>query len=796
MPIKIHLLTLLFLSFLCTCVRAQTMVVTGRLSTSDGYAPSGNVLALHPGDSSLLKGDFFLDGTFTIDELPQAALLLEFTSLEFADFYHRVEYQGQDTLHLEQLQVPASPVAMETIVVRGRKPVYHQRADGTIEVLVANTTLAASPSTAEILARTPDVQRDEDGVLSVIGKGAATLYLDGQPIAADQLALIVPSNIKKIAVIRNPSARYDASGGAVIEITTLRGRDDGYNLRLQQNVGNSDFGGQQSYTALNLNGNRGRFAATANYALQTGQDRHVKFTTRQRTDPAIFLSSAVNIDWQPELEAFHNYGIGLQYNAPRGGALSLGYTGVSENLGGQTFNTNYLIDNEGIWDFANTISRNEKDRSNSLSFNFDQPLDSLGSKLFLGGQYAHFANRADNPIAERAITPEASYQQDLRSQMALDIDVASVQVDLTKVFSDQHSLEAGLRFGRVTTNADFDFLRPDSEGQPVPDPALSNVYLYTESVLAGYLSNRSQLTPVLSFQAGLRAERTAYSLSLTENDQAPLTDEYLNLFPNASLHWQLPNARSLNLSLSSRIRRPPYQSLNPNPVYQDAYTSIQGNPLLVPEKVYGLELTGKFGANTLKLGYNFVADPLGGGAIRGNTSRSYILKRLNLSQKNSWYAAVSRSITTDWWTSNNTLSLSYTSIKAFELEFAPITPRPQPYFFTDNRFRVGQLFHAELLFWYNGQLREGIFTRYDNANLTLTVEKTFFAKVLQVRLMANDLFNTVRASGDYRLGETDIYFDNKWRSSFVRLLVTVDLGRLQQGRYRNRATGKMEAGRI
>ncbi|MEM9260977.1 MAG: outer membrane beta-barrel protein, partial [Bacteroidota bacterium] len=91
---------------------------------------------------------------------------------------------------------------------------------------------------------------------------------------------------------------------------------------------------------------------------------------------------------------------------------------------------------------------------------------------------------------------------------------------------------------------------------------------------------------------------------------------------------------------------------------------------------------------------------------------------------------------------------------------------------------------------------EGTFTRYDNANLTLTVEKSFFAKALQVRLMANDLFNTVRASGDYRLGETDIYFDNKWRSSFVRLLVTVDLGRLQQGRYRNRATGKMEAGRI
>ncbi|MFK8164108.1 MAG: outer membrane beta-barrel protein, partial [Lewinella sp.] len=258
----------------------------------------------------------------------------------------------------------------------------------------------------------------------------------------------------------------------------------------------------------------------------------------------------------------------------------------------------------------------------------------------------------------------------------------------------------------------------------------------------------------------------------------------------------LPENRTLNLSYTSRIRRPPYQSLNPNLIYQDPYTSIQGNPELIPEKIHAVELVGKSGPTTLKLGYSFTQDPLSGGAIRGDDPRSYVLKRLNFSQDVAWYASASHTIQNGWWTSNNTASVSYSKASAFELDYAFVEPKPQPYFFSDNRFRVGQQLHMEVLFWYVGTLYEGTFNRYDSANLTLSAEKSFFNGALKARLIASDIFNTVRASGEYAIGETDIYFDNKWRSSYLRLALTCNFGKLKKGRYNNLATGSSESSRV
>ncbi|MFK8161617.1 MAG: TonB-dependent receptor, partial [Lewinella sp.] len=586
------ILFLALFTFLCTSGRAQnaalqsnTFSITGTLAFPDGHRPGGNVMVLNSQDSSLLTGDFFLDGEVKVVGIDENEVLLRFTSLEFADVYHRVVNHGQIAIDFGLITIQPAALALDAIVVRGRKPVYTQRPDGTVEVLVANTVLAASTSTTEILARTPDVQIDEDGLLSVLGKGAATLYLDGQPITAEQLALVAPANVSKIAVIRNPSARYDASGGAVIEITTLRGREDGYRIGLQQNTGYSAFGGGQSYSGINLSGNKGRFAGQANYAVQLGEDRNVKFTTRDRTDPAIFLSSAVNIDWQRKLNGYHYYGLGLQYDAPGGGAISLGYTGATEQLGGNTFNTNRLIDDEGVLDYASTISMQERDRSNAISLNYNKELDSLGSGIFIGGQYVGFANTANNPILENGITPTGPTQRQLLNLLVLGIDVTSLQLDYTKVLSTGHRFEAGLRYGQVINNADLDFFIAEAGEDFLPSEELSSIYIYNEQVSAGYLNMSGRLSDRIQYTAGLRTEQTNYTLSLKEEDEAPLSDNYLNLFPNAGLTLFLPENRTLNLSYTSRIRRPPYQSLNPNLIYQDPYTSIQGNPELIPEKI-------------------------------------------------------------------------------------------------------------------------------------------------------------------------------------------------------------------
>ncbi|MEM9836450.1 MAG: TonB-dependent receptor [Bacteroidota bacterium] len=781
----------------------QPSNITGHLVLPNGHLPTGNVTVLHTADSSFVTGDLFLDGQFQLAEVPAGSYLLHFTSLEFASFYQSITV-GKDnesstpatnTLDVGTIRVNPAQLALDEIVVRGQRQVYTQRSDGTVEINVAGTLLAASNSTLEILQRSPDLTTDENGVISVMGKGNAIYYLNGQRVEVQQLALIAPANIQRISIIRNPSARYDASGSAVIEITTLKQTNDGYRLGFQQNIGDSDFGGLQSYSALNLGVNRKKLTFTANAAAQIGHDRHVKFTTRDRTDPDIFLSSAVNTDWQRELQPFLYYGGGVQYSFTKSDYLSLAYSGAHENLGGHTLNTNRIIDNIETLDYASDIAVNEQSSNHSWSLNYGRDLDSLGSSLFVGGQYTHFRTDAFNPISEVGELMSGTTQRQLRNLLDLDIRVMAVQVDYTLGLATGGAIDVGLRYGQVGNDADLDFQIAEQNQDFTAAPSLSSHYIYDERVSAAYANYRRNLGKDVSLSFGLRAEWTDYQLQV-DVEQPTLSDTYLNLFPNASLGFTFSNERSLQLAYSARIRRPPYESLNPNLIYQDPYTSIQGNPALIPEKSHALEVIVKNRSTTFKLGYTYTKDPLSGSALPGDGPRSYVLKRLNISEDHSWYAAITQVINLPEWTSNNTASLTYSKAFAYELAFSAPTPTPQPYLITDNRFRLGKHGFLEAMAYYVGVLRDGTFERYDYANLTLTYEKSLPAQNMKIRVQAADIFTTVRASGEYRQGVTDIYFDNRWRSNFFRLSLTFDLNKLEKSHYKNRSTGARETGRM
>ncbi|MEM6395009.1 MAG: outer membrane beta-barrel protein [Bacteroidota bacterium] len=785
----------------------QASGITGQLVLPNGHFPTGNVTVLRAVDSSFVTGELILDGQFQLPEVPAGSYLLYFTSLEFASFYQPIAVEksaeqltsgdkGQTAdFDLGILQVSPAQLSLDEFVVRAQRQVYVQRNDGTVDINVAGTLLAASSSTREILERSPDLTTNENGVISVMGKGNAIYYLNGQRVEPGQLALIAPANIERISIIRNPSARYDASGGAVIEITTLRQTKDGYRLGIQQNVDDSPFGGMQSYSALNLGINRGKLTFTANATAQVGRDRHIKFTTRDRPEPATFLSSAVTTDWQHKLQPFLVYGAGVQYSFTGSDYVSLAYRGSHDRQGGHTLNTNRIIDNIETLNYASDIAVNEQRINDSWSLNYGRDLDTLGSSIFIGGQYTHFKTDAFNPISEIGQLENGTTRRQLRNSMDLDIHILAVQVDYTLGLANGKAIDLGLRFGQVNNDADLDFQIAEQNQDFTPSPSLSSHYIYLERVSAAYANYRQNLGQNATFSFGLRAERTDYQLQVDE-EQSLLTDHYLNLFPNASLGFTFSNGRSVQLNYSARINRPPYESLNPNLIYQDPYTSMQGNPALIPEKSHALELIAKNQHTTLKLGYTCTKDPLSGSALPGDGPRSYVLTRLNMSEDHSWYAAITQTFALPWWTSNNTLSVTYSQAFAYEFAFSAPAPTPQPYLITDNRFRLGKHGFLEVMAYYVGVLRDGTFERYDYGNLTLTYEKSLLAQNLKIRVQAADIFTTVRASGEYRQGATDIYFDNRWRTNFFRVGLTFDLNKLKKSNYKNQSTGVRETQRM
>lgn len=769
--------------------------IKGKVITSTGEFPTGNVLLLNALDSSFIKGTSFFGETFELTDVKDSEVLIKLTSsLEFEDKIIRVNSNGEEVVDLGEIIVETIGLVLDAVTVKAKRPVYIQRADGTVEVLIQNTTLASSNTVSEILSKSPEIVSDAEGGLSVFGKGNAIIYVNGKRIMDSQLALISPSNVRKIEIIRNPPAKYDAEGAAVINITTIIQRDDGYEGSLKQNVSYSSFGGTNTFTTANLNYKKGKFSSNAYYSLQLGQEREVLYTTRDRDANNVFLETDLTTDWEYDYDNYSYYGLGAQFNINDQSYLSAEYSGFVESLGGSTLSDNTIVDDTGTSFYESNIGKDEDDRNNSISLNYYNTLDTLGSTFFLGGQYARFDIGANNLINEKNTEGTNTAERMLKNLLNLDIDIFSGQADYTKVFKNGGALDIGAKYSYVENDFAFDFLISDEGIDFVKDPDLSNDFYYKESVGAAYASYKGQLDDKTNYSIGVRSEYTDYELELSQINEE-IKDDYINFFPNFSISRKLANNRTLNFSYTSRINRAPYQRLNPVLIYQDKYTSVQGNPNLKPQRRHSFEVNTKINKLAFKVGYNYTIDPFGQTAIRGVDPNSYILQRINYDDSHMFFSSVSRTLSNDWWTSANTLSVKYTDISENGLGFERVKPRPNFYFYSNNRFNVFDWFDAEVMFSYQGDNYEGLHHREDMYNVALTVEKSFFDRALKLRLMANDIFHTQVASGYYNVAETDVYYNRRWSTNYYRLSVIYNFGKLKKVSYRNRAIGNSESNR-
>jgi len=768
--------------------------IKGKIISSNDYLPAGNVIVLHPNDSTFITGNFFMDGKFEINDIQNEEVLLQFSSLEFDDTFITVNYNNQSVLDLGEIQVQKSGVALDEIVVKSRRPIYNQKADGTVEVLIQNTTLAASSSVNEILSKSPDVIMDEENGISIFGKGNTILYLNNKRITASQLSLIAPSNIQKIEIIRNPSAKYDAEGAAVIHIKTIQNISDGYQAKFKQNITYSDFAGLNTFSNLSLNYNKGRFSSNAYYSLLMGEDRHILYTTRNREDAEIYLSTDLTTEWKFKYDNFSYYGLGIQYDLKDKSYFSLEYSGSFEKEGGNTLSNNTIADNQSTSLYKSDINVDEKQINNSLSFNYNKPLDTLGSSFFLGTQYIDFGTGNDNLILEESIEQNDNLSRSLKNLSNLDIQILSGQADYTKVFNSKNTIEIGARYSHVKNDSYLDFLVSDDASLFILDADLSNIFNYDETIGAAYFSFKSKLNDKINYTIGLRSELTKYNMMVSSQEDL-IQDKYVNFFPNFSTQLKISDDFHLGFSYTSRINRPAYQRLNPVLLYQDPYTSIQGNPELKPEIVHGFELNSKLKKTNIKVGYNHYINPMGGGAIRGNDPKSYILQRFNFDKRQILFSSISRTFENKWMTSTNTLNMKFTSIDESEYGFEKLAFRPNLYFYSNNRFNVSDLFNVEVLLWCLGKNNDGVYQRYESYNASLTLDKSFLDNSLKIRLTANDIFKTVRAWGDYQVGPTDIFFKRRWNTDYFRVSVMYNLGKLKQGNYKNKAVGDTESNR-
>jgi iron complex outermembrane receptor protein len=229
-----------FLIGVCSISLAQTKssAIQGKvLMDTNSPAEAATVVLMQYADSTIISSGLVDKlGKYQLSNLKSGNYLLLVTQIG-----SNKVYSGPYTLSAGQTFVAPNIILkqvstqLKDVTIVARKP-YIEVKPGKIILNVQNSVLADGNSAYDILRQSPGVHLGNDKEsLSVIGRQPALITIDGRPtnLTGDDLNNMLrgmqSSTVDQIEVISSTSARYDASGGGIINIVLKKGKNVGTN---------------------------------------------------------------------------------------------------------------------------------------------------------------------------------------------------------------------------------------------------------------------------------------------------------------------------------------------------------------------------------------------------------------------------------------------------------------------------------------------------------------------------------------------------------------------------------------
>ena len=217
------------LSTLFCCLLAvatvQAQSLTGKLIDEHNHPlPFANIVLLSLPDSAFVAGTVSGDdGTFALEATCRDRLI-RISSIGYTTLYKPCT--GQD---LGTLQLQPDAQMLGEVVVKAELPKVRIKGDAQVTT-VQGSILEQAGTGNDLLNKLPGVSAD-DGTVNVFGSGTAEIYINGRKMRdASELDQLESDNIKRVEVVRNPGARYDATVQAVVRIYTKKPQGEGFGV--------------------------------------------------------------------------------------------------------------------------------------------------------------------------------------------------------------------------------------------------------------------------------------------------------------------------------------------------------------------------------------------------------------------------------------------------------------------------------------------------------------------------------------------------------------------------------------
>ncbi len=457
-------------------------------------------------------------------------------------------------------------------------------------------------SVLEAMKSLPGVTVNQEGKVLLRGSDKVAVLMDGEQSSltgfGNQKSLdnIPVSNIERMEIINNPSAKYDASGMAgIINIINKKEKRSGLN-------GEAGFSwglGVLSTRKDDLPTPLGSYSKNPIYAPSLNLNY-------RKNDINVFLQSEV-IDQKrlPNNEfttRIYKNGEKIVSQVPENRSQThyIFSGGMDWKLNDQDLLTvSSIFDYEGHIDTAQVpyINLNSNTRNRLWHWNEDEVTGYVNYRVNYKHQYQERGHELNATLQYTRGWEDEQY-------FLNDSSYVRESVDNTHIDATEHVTTASLDYVKPTRRGRMESgIKTQIRSIPVTYvtikgvnsiiyPGLGDWSDWGENIYSGYL-NYIYERPRYAIEAGFRVEQTNvyYEISpeniyYNQNDKY----DYLELFPNVRLSYRMNSDNNISVFFNRRVDRPDEATLRIFPKYDDPELLKVGNPYLRPQFTRTMEL--------------------------------------------------------------------------------------------------------------------------------------------------------------------------------------------------------------
>lgn len=654
---------------------------------------------------------------------------------------------------------------------------------------VAESAISASGNLYDIILKIPGVA-ESNGALFYQGRPLLILLdnksnnLTGEDLKS-YLSGMLGANVDKLEVLLNPSSKYEAQGGAVFNIRSLKNKNHGLTKTITLGAGSGKYFRNTAGFSVNYRNSR--------INIYGGYDFNYNKVFNHLDAYITFNSNASAIDMlDHDVRTRNNHAVRLGMDYELNKKTSIGFLLRS----GFNFRHREVLNvskySPGTNDpdtIATVVTTGDATfTSPSLNIFFKRQLTKSGAEITINADYFGLIKKWDDDFV-------TNYTDKLGNTIASPVfllDRSPANNSVRSVMADYYQplkngkFEAGFKIAQSKTDNNVLWQQLHNNRWET-DFSKTNHFIYKESVNAAYINVLNTFNK-WSVQVGMRLEATnSDAISVTVNKVT--NSKYQNLFPSVSVQYKPVKAHQLTLNYRKSIGRFGFDIINPFIILQSQYSYHQGNPYIRPSFIKSFDLSWSYKNKlVVSTGYSAVKDPMSYGYRKDINSNMSIGTYLNFPSGKLYNSNINytEKFFKGKWTSINSIGFLHSEMPDFNSHRV----HSNSYLLnTVNSIKIPLEITMEVSGFYNSPSRNGTVGQASYYGLSMGFSIPVFKSKGSLKLGCTDLFDSQIQRFNTQGNGIKIVSGWKRESRFINLLFTYRFGNLNVKANKARSTG-------